>query len=104
MPQWVRCLFGFHDTDPRSVIIEMGAVFQADVCDACLRPVIGEFICNAWDEAQTITAVDGSQMLRGVNPILMLGLRSGKYFLLGDEEALHELARLTHEKWEQGEI
>jgi hypothetical protein len=72
----------------------MGAVFRGDVCHACLEPVIGDFICNAWDESQTVTNADGSQILRGVNPILRLG----KYHLVGDEESLQRLARLAQEK------
>lgn len=94
MSQWLKCLFGFHDTDPKSVIIEMGAVFHADLCHVCLQPVIGEFICNSWDEAQTVTNADGSQTLKGVNP----EFTSGNYTYLGDEDTLNQLARLARGK------
>jgi hypothetical protein len=96
MWQWLKCRIGRHVVRDEMVIIELGAVFHADICRACLRPWVGEFICNAWDETKT-QEVGGVTHLRGVNPILA----SGDYRLIGDEE-LHGMAQALQARRRKG--
>ncbi len=93
MWQWLKCRFGKHLGDNHTVIMEMGAVFHASICRACLKSWVGKFICNVWDEEQT-KEVDGVIQLGGTNPLLM----KGQYHLIGDEEELHRIAALLQER------
>jgi hypothetical protein len=97
MWQRVKCLVGKHVVRNHTVINEMGAVFHADICRACLRPWVGEFICNAWDDAQT-RVVGNVHHLTGTNPIL----REGNFVFLGDQEGLSMIADLFREYHRMG--
>lgn len=99
MWQSIKCRLGRHVVDEqKSIMTELGAVFHADICKACLEPWIGPFLCNEWDENQTEVR-DGTTCLHGVNPIL----RKGNFRLIaGSEEQLHEISSLLKERRKQG--
>lgn len=71
---WERiiCLFRGHVIGKDSAVQEMAAVYHGGVCERCLRPVMGAFICNYWDDTRTVRDSHGDT-LHGVNPILRVG-------------------------------
>lgn len=84
---WLRCLFGKHHIPEKACFETMGAIFHGGLCRRCYRVKDGQLICNAWDDAQTVTE-NGVHRLRGKNPMI----ESGGYVVVGSYEALLEMS------------
>lgn len=82
----IQCWIGIHHIPQTSAVMTMGAVFTGGMCTRCFKVKVGPFLCNYWDESQTVKK-DNIIELKGINPLLI----SGEYFVM-DLEALEEVA------------
>lgn len=77
----------------KAVLQEMGAVFEGGICTRCHTIVVGDFICNIWDDSQTVET-EKSIHLKGLNPLLV----ERGYKFIPDVEALEEIAEMRKAK------
>ena len=85
----IKCFFrGGHDIPKSWLVHDTGALFHGGICRRCMTFWLGPFLCNAWDEEQTVEE-DGVHYLHGTNPTLKIG----NFLVIGDVELLQEKAR-----------